>query len=65
MRHIAWLCGCGNGWKCGPWEPLSLVLIKQNTVSSKKDDNFTTFKKNNTYTYQTQNFIFSYLKIYY
>ena len=37
---------------------LSLVLIKQNTVSLEKDDIFTTLKKKNAYTYQTQFYFF-------
>ena len=46
MRHMAWLCGCGNGWEwVGVWVrgSLSLILIKQNTELSEKDDTFTAF----------------------
>ena len=46
MRHMAWLCGCGNGWEwVGVWVRgrLSLILIKQNTELSEKDDTFTAF----------------------
>ena len=49
------LVGCvavGMGG-CVVRESLSLVLIKQNTVSLEKDDIFTTLKKKNAYTYQT------------
>ena len=41
-----WLCGCGNGWEwVGVWfrGRLSLILIKQNTELSEKDDTFTAF----------------------